>query len=165
MVSIVVAQGKNGEIGRGNDLPWNLPDDLKNFRKITGGKTVIMGMNTFEHIVARLGKPLPNRTNIVVTHDTSYYPKGVAVTHSFEEALTLAKSDEREVFVIGGGQLYRYALPFTDRIYLTAINHQFDADTYFPVLDKNTWHELSRVHHPKDNKHAFDFDWLVLERK
>jgi dihydrofolate reductase len=162
MVSIVVAQAKNGVIGINNDLPWYLPDDLKHFKAITNGHTVVMGRKTFESIVSRLGKPLPNRKNIVITRDKSYAAEGATVVHSVEEARKVGGED---IFIIGGAEIYNSALPFTDKMYVTEINAEINGDVYFPPIGSDGWTETMREHHPQDDKHAFAFDWVILERK
>src|SRR5258708_1489116 len=122
IVSAIAAIGKNRELGQDNKLLWHIPDDLKRFKALTTGHPVIMGRKTFESIFAMIGKPLPNRTNIVVTHDTSWSHAGVLVSHSVEKAIEKGKSlGEKEVFILGGAQIYEAALPFTDKLYLTLI--------------------------------------------
>lgn len=128
-ISIIAAIGKNRELGKDNGLIWNIPSDLQRFREITSGKPVIMGRKTYESI----GRALPKRTNIIVTRNTSYQAPSCIVTHSIDEALQKAEECAvDEVFVIGGAQLYTQALPYADRLYLTIIDHTFDADTFFP---------------------------------
>ena len=132
-VSIIVSIGKNGVIGRADKLMWPIPEDLKRFKQITMGHPVIMGRKTFESILISLGKPLPGRTNIVITRDEKYQPSGVVVTHSLEEALKKAKEIEKEeIFIGGGAQIYEQALPLVDKLYLTLIDDEKDGDAYFP---------------------------------
>lgn len=128
MVSIIVAIGKNRAIGKNNRLLWNLPRDLEHFRKVTSGHTVVMGDRTFESI----GKPLPNRKNIVVTLKPNYRAPGCEVRNSLEEVLREAKVSPEEVFIIGGGQIYRQSLPWADKLYLTVVDDEPEADTFFP---------------------------------
>lgn len=159
MLSLVVAAGENNEIGRRGRMPWHLPADLKHFKALTLGKPVIMGHRTFEAI----GKPLPQRRNIVVTRDRAWRATGCEVAHSLPEALVIA-AGEPEIMVIGGGQLYRQALPRAQRIYLTRVHGTFDADTFFPVLDMSQWRETAREAHPADECNSYACSFLVLER-
>lgn len=134
MINIIVATSENNVIGRGNDIPWYIPKDLEHFKKLTTGNTVIMGRKTYESLPKEY-RPLPNRVNIVITRDKSYQAKGCLVVNSLEEALR--KSDNnREIFIIGGGQIYREGLKFAERIYLTKIHKNIEGDTYFPKLNK-----------------------------
>jgi dihydrofolate reductase len=135
MISIIAAIGKNRELGKDNKLIWHIPKDLKRFKKITSGTVVIMGRKTFES----LGHPLPDRVNIVITRDKNYQEKGVVVCHSIEEAIENPKSEIRnpklsnEIFIIGGGEIYRQGLKYTDKLYLTVVDKEFpEADTFFP---------------------------------
>ncbi|MSR70568.1 dihydrofolate reductase [Candidatus Kaiserbacteria bacterium] len=161
-VSMIVAIGQNRVIGKGNTLLWHLPDDLKHFKHLTVGHPCIMGRRTFESIVAMLKKPLPGRTNIVVTRDTDWHYDGVMVAHSLEEALQKAKEiDTEEVFVIGGAQLYAAALPYTDRLYVTEIDDTKDGDAFFPeyedLFTKKTAEE------PREHE-GLKYRWVVLEK-
>lgn len=163
MISIIVGQSKNRVIGKDNDLPWYLPDDLKHFKELTTGSTVIMGRKTYDSILARLGGPLPNRTNIVVTHNLDFESDRAIVVHSLQEAIDSVEDDK--AFIIGGARIYEQALPLVDRIYLTEIDSEVDGDTYFPALDMAEWHETTREHHDADTKHAFAFDFVTYDRK
>lgn len=138
MVSIIAAIGKNRVLGKGNELLWRIPDDLKRFKELTTGHAIIMGSKTYESI----GKPLPNRTNIILTRNYNYDAPGAVIVNSMEEALEAA--GEGEVFVIGGGQIYSLALPFTDKLYLTLIDDEKEGDAFFPdysEFDKKTFIE------------------------
>lgn len=156
-ISIIVAIAKNRAIGHGNKLLWNIPEDMKFFRETTRGHTVVMGRKTFESI----GRPLPNRLNIVITRDNSFTADGVTVCHSLEEALDLARQKEKdEVFVIGGAQIYTQALPFTDRLYLTVVHKDFEGDAFFPEHK-----EFTKIVSQKDSRDAnLEYTFLVLER-
>ena len=165
MISIIVAQSRNRAIGKDNDFPWHLSDDLKNFRKLTIGHPVIMGRGNYDHLIKRIGKILPDRLNIIVTRNRSFKAVGAEVVHSLDEALGLAQKNDSEVFIIGGAQMFEHALPVAERIYLTEVDYEFDGDAYFPALNPNDWTEISREHHPKDEKHQYSFDWVVLDRK
>lgn len=143
-ISLIAAIARNRTIGKNNELPWRIPEDTKRFRKLTTGHVVIMGRKTFESI----GRPLRERTNIVITRDTGYRAEGCTVVHSIEDALKEAKRIEREeVFVIGGGEIYKATLPSADRLYLTIIDKDFEGDVFFPeypqfvnvVLEKEGW--------------------------
>ncbi len=161
-VSIVVAIGKNREIGKGNTLLWHIPEDLKRFKALTLGHPCIMGRKTFESIVAMIKKPLPGRTNVVITRDTSWKYDGVVSAHSVEDAIKKAKAlDPEEVFIIGGAQIYESALPYTDRLYLTIIDDTKEADTYFPPYEHLFTKKLSeeiREHN------GLKYIWVNLEK-
>lgn len=159
-VSLVVAAAKNRVIGRDGELPWHLPDDLRHFKRLTTGKPVIMGRRTFESI----GKPLPDRHNIVMTRDPGYAATDCDVVTSVSDALKLA-GDDREVMVIGGGQIYRDFLPRADRIYLTRVQAEIEGDTHFPEIDASEWQLVSSEHHGADEKHAYAFEMMVFERR
>ncbi|RZK67063.1 MAG: dihydrofolate reductase, partial [Pedobacter sp.] len=132
MVSMVVAIAENNAIGKDNELLWHLPTDLKHFKAITNGHTIIMGRKTFESIK----KPLPNRRNIVITRNEDLHIAGAEVVNSVEGALKLAEGDG-EVYIVGGAEIYRMAMNLTDRIYLTVVHQSFEGDAYFPEIDKN----------------------------
>lgn len=141
MISIIVAIGKNNLIGKGNDLPWHYPEDLKYFKNITNGKTVIMGYNTFLSIVGRIHKPLPNRKNIVATTNQNFYYEGVEVIHDLKAFLEQAH--EEEIFVIGGTQIYEFSIPYADRLYITHVLADHDGDKYFPEIDYSKYQLIS----------------------
>lgn len=128
-ISIIAAIGSNRELGKDNKLLWNIPEDLKRFRKLTMGHPVIMGRKTFESI----GKSLPNRANIIITRDKNYQIVGCLIAHSLEEAINMAKEkDKKEIFIIGGGQIYEQAISIADKLYLTVVEGNYNADTFFP---------------------------------
>ena len=160
MLSIIVAVAKNNVIGKDNDLIWHLPRDLKHFKETTSGHYIIMGRKTFESN----GRPLPNRTNVIITRDKNYKAEGCTVVHSLEEAIQEAKNDP-EAFIIGGGVIYELAIPFVDRIYLTKIHHSFEGDTYFPELNMEEWREVDRRDFEPDDKNKYSFTILTLDRK
>jgi dihydrofolate reductase len=161
-ISLIVAAAQNGIIGRDNQLIWRLPDDLKQFKRLTTGHPVIMGRKTFDSI----GKPLPNRTSIVITRSKEWSVEGVLVVNSVEEAIEAAqKIGTEEAFVIGGAEIYRLTLPIADKIYLTEVQADFEGDAYFTIPDSENWQEKSRLHHPCDEKHATPFDFVELVRK
>lgn len=160
-ISIIAAMAENGVIGRGGELPWRLPDEMRYFVRTTTGHTVIMGRKTFESF----GNPLPNRRNIVITRDLAYTPPGGAeVAHSVGGALALAAGDER-VFIAGGGEVYRQALPLADRLYLTVVHGAPEGDTHFPPFDEAQWELVEQTRHDADDRHAFPFTCRVYDRR
>lgn len=158
-INVIVAVATNGVIGRDNALPWHLPTDLKNFKTVTMGKPVIMGRKTFESI----GRRLPGRLNIVVTRNADFRAEGCTVAGSFDAALDAAGSSD-EVFVIGGAQLYRVALPKADRLYLTRVEAVVEGNTFFPSFDPSRWRPVSSELHLPDETHNFSFRCEVWER-
>jgi dihydrofolate reductase len=159
LLSIIVAAAENGVIGSHNQLPWRLPDDLKRFKALTLGKPVVMGRRTFESI----GKPLPGRTNIVVTHRSDLALAGCLVVGSLEAALAAA-GNAPEIAVIGGAQIFEQALPRTDIIHLTRVHAHVDGDVHFPDLDPDEWQETETEHHPADDRHPHAFTFITLRR-
>lgn len=155
----MVAIARNGVIGRGNTLPWHLPEDLKHFKAVTLGKPVLMGRRTFESI----GKPLPGRLNLVLTHDTKWQVDGTVTVHSLEEAFRRTEG-AAELAGIGGAEIYRLLLPRASRIYLTRIHADVPGDTVLPALDLSQWAE-SEVHtHAADARNAYDMTFVTLDR-
>lgn len=162
IISLIAAIAENGVIGKDNELVWRLPDDFKYFKQTTSGHPILMGRKTFES----LGKPLPNRLNVVITRNPDYQPEGVLVVDSLEKAVLEArKTGIDEAFVIGGAEIYKQAISLADRLYLTEVKASFEGDTRFPDYDKTEWREISRRHHPIDERHAVAFDFVVWERK
>ncbi|WP_412465526.1 dihydrofolate reductase [Pedobacter sp. KLB.chiD] len=159
-ISIAVAVGENYAIGKNNQLLWHMPADLKFFKQTTSGHTVIMGRKTFDSV----GKPLPNRRNIVITRDPELKIDGVEVVNSLDEALTITKTEDKPVFIVGGAEIYKQALPKTQMLYLTTIHHSFDADTFFPEIDRKEWKTVSCEPHKADEKNKYDYTFEVLER-
>ena len=159
MISMIVAADENNVIGKDNDLIWHLPDDLKFFKQKTSGHCIIMGRNTFESV----GRPLPNRTNIIITRDKNYVADGCEIVHSLEDALKLAENDS-EPFIVGGEQIYRLALPVAERIYLTRVHHEFDGDRHFPELE-DEWVNVESIAHPTDEKHDYAFTFNTYEKR
>jgi dihydrofolate reductase len=142
MISLIAAVAQNRAIGKNNQLLWHLPEDMRYFREITRGKTVIMGRKTWESLPEKF-RPLPGRHNIVVTHDRHYVAKGATLAHSLPEAIAAAGADD-ETFVIGGAELYRQALPLAQRLYLTEVAQRYDGDVFFPEVPTADWQEISR---------------------
>tara|TARA_B100000945_G_scaffold263336_1_gene222110 strand:+ start:626 stop:1129 length:504 start_codon:yes stop_codon:yes gene_type:complete len=166
IVSIIVAASTNNVIGKDNDLIWHMPNDMNFFKETTQARHVIMGRKNFESIPHKF-RPLPNRTNIIVTRDVNYRAEDVLVVNSLEDGIDFAKSNnEIEAFVIGGGEIYKLALErnLIDKIYLTRIHHNFEGDTYFPDLS-NLWKVTNRKDCYKDDRHAYDYSYLTLEKK
>jgi len=161
-VSLIVAVSSNGVIGRDGDLPWHLPADLKHFKRTTMGHHLIIGRRTWDEV----GKPLPGRTMVVVTRSRRFFPEGVFVVRSVEQALELAAEDD-EPFIGGGSQIYKIALArdLVDRIYLTRIHAEVEGDTFFPDFDLDDRELVSEEHHKADEKNEFDYSFLVYERK
>lgn len=165
IISLIAALSQNRVIGKNNDLPWHLPDDMKYFMQTTKAHYVVMGRKNYDSIPEKF-RPLPNRTNIVVTRQQNFQAPGCLVVNSIEAGLHLAKaSNEKEVFIIGGSEIYKQGFPLATRLYLTEIQAHIEGDTYFPEFDKNQWKEVSRVHHLSDERHKFPFDFVVFERK
>jgi len=165
IISMIAAMGSNRVIGKDNDIPWHLPDDFKYFKNTTKGHHVIMGRKNWESLPPSF-QPLPDRPNIVITRQDNYRPESTQVVQSLEDALEIArKNREQEAFIIGGGEIYRMGLEFADRIYLTEINGAFDGQVTFPEFDKTTWKEVSREHHPADERHKYSFDFVVYSKK
>lgn len=161
MISFIAAIGKNRELGFGNKLPWYLPDDLKRFKDITKGHTVIMGQKTFESI----GRPLPKRRNIVGTKDPNFRATGVEISTDLEKVLAESHDASEEIFVIGGGIVFKIALPYASKIYLTHVDVELPADSFFPEFDPLEWKIISEEFHPKDEKHLYDFTFKIYEKK
>lgn len=164
-LSIIVAMSQNRVIGKDGKLPWHLPEDLKRFRALTEGKTVIMGRKTYESIVAHIGGKLPKRNSVVISRDRAYRAEGCVVVPSFMGAYQHIRHQHEEVFVIGGGMIYAEALDFADRVYLTLVHTVVDGDVFFPSFEEHGWREISRVRHPHDDAHAYDYSFVVHERE
>ena len=164
IISLIAALTKNRVIGRKNDLPWHLPDDMKYFMQTTKGHHVIMGRRNYDSIPEKF-RPLPNRTNIVVTRQGRLDLPGCQVINSMDAALEIAKkAGEPELFIIGGSAIYQLGFPQAQRLYLTEIQAEIAGDTYFPKFDRNEWKEISRTHHAPDARHEYAFDFVIYER-
>ena len=160
-LSLVVAVAENGVIGHNNQLIWHLPNDLKQFKRLTTGNCIIMGRKTFDSI----GKPLPNRTSIIISRNTHIQIEGCIMVNSLENAILEAqKIGNEEAFVIGGAEIYRLALPKVDKIYLTEVHHVYEGDTFFPVIDKTIWKETHRENFEIDEKHSVKYSFVELEK-
>jgi dihydrofolate reductase len=159
-LTIIVAAGENNAIGKDNALIWHLSDDLKRFKALTNGHHIIMGRKTFESFP----KPLPNRVHIVITKQKNYQvPKDVIVVNSLEEAITYSKNDTQP-FIIGGGEIYKQAMGFVDKIELTRVHETFDADAFFPEIGASIWKETNNTFHNKDNEHKYPFSFITYKR-
>lgn len=165
-LAIIVAQAKNRVIGINNKLPWHLPEDLRYFKQVTMGKPIIMGRNTYESI----GRPLPGRTNIVITRQNDYAPEGVRVVNSLDEAVELAESIALingidEAMVIGGAQIYEQALASAQRLYLTEVDAEIDGDAWFPEFERQEWSEVGREDFSAEGPNPYNYSFIVLDRK
>ena len=161
--SVIAAVAQNHIIGKDNDLPWHLPDDMKFFKQTTKGHTLIMGRKSFE----ALGKPLPGRRHIIITRKKDYQPEGVEVVHSLSEALMAAPHPDwpNEVFITGGAEIYGLALSVCNKMYITHVHGSVEGDTYFPAIDWQYWQLQSEAYHIRDDKHAYSFCFSVYDRK
>lgn len=165
-VALIVAAASNGVIGCNNQLPWYLPNDLKYFKQATMGKPIVMGRKTYESI----GKPLPGRTNIVVTRQSDWQAEGVRVVNSLDEALALAESiaevdGTEELMVIGGAQIYNEAFGRATRLYLTQVHAEVEGDAYFPTVKTDEWREVAREDFAAEGPNPYDYSFVVLERQ
>lgn len=160
MITMIAAAAENNALGKDNDLVWHLPDDFKRFKKLTSGHHIIMGRKTFESFP----KLLPNRTHVIITRKKDYSPENTIVVHSMEEALKVSKLDD-EAFIIGGGEIYKMGMEHADRIELTRVHGEFEADTHFPEIDESEWEIVKDQFHDKDEKHDYSFTYLTYERK
>ena len=161
-ISLVVAASENNAIGKNNQLLWHLPNDLRFFKNITWGMPVIMGRKTYESF----NKLLPGRFNIVITRQADWKAEGVIVAKDLQSALQKASETNcNEVFVIGGGEIYKWAIDIADKIYITRVNSNFDADTFFPAIDESKWKLTSNKDFDTDEKHAYAYSFQVWERK
>lgn len=162
MLSIIVAVAENLAIGKDNDLIWYISNDLKRFKKLTTGHSILMGRKTFESLP---NGALPNRKNIVLTRDQKLKFENCTMLHSVEEVIAEYENSPEEVFVIGGGSIYHKLLPYAQKIYLTKVHASFEADVFFPEINVEEWTVLSEEHHQKGEKNEFDFSFVDLHRK
>lgn len=161
MITIIAAIAKNNALGKNNDLIWHLPADLKRFKKVTTGHHILMGRNTFESI----GRPLPNRTTIIITKNENYVQEGCLIANSVEQAIEMAHEDD-QIFIIGGAQVYEYAMKhdFADALDITLVHHEFDADVYFPEIDPSIWKRVEREDFIADEKNKFDYSFIRYKK-
>lgn len=159
MITIIAAIAENNALGKDNQLIWHLPADLIRFKKVTSNHHIIMGRKTFES----LGKPLPNRSTIIITRNPDYTAEGCVVVHSLQEAIDAAKEDENP-FILGGAEIYTQSIEFVDKLDLTFVHHQFEADVFFPKIDKNVWKETLREDFKADEKNNYDYSFVTYIR-
>jgi dihydrofolate reductase len=161
MITVIAAIGKNNALGKDNDLIWYLPADLKRFKKVTTGHYILMGRNTFESI----GKPLPNRTTIIITRNKNYFKEGCLIAGSLEEAIELAK-EEAQLFIIGGAQIYKeiIAKNLADQLDITLVHSEFEADVFFPEIDAKIWEEAAREDFKADEKNDYDYSFISYKK-
>ncbi|WP_447635912.1 dihydrofolate reductase [Flavobacterium microcysteis] len=160
MITLIAAAAENNALGKDNAMLWHLPDDFKRFKEITTGHHIIMGRKTFESFP----KPLPNRTHVIITRQKAYAPAGCIVADSMENAIAACPKDE-DIFIIGGGEIYNLGMPFADIIELTRVHDSFEADAFFPEINRNEWELISEEYHPADEKHKVDFSFQTFARK
>ena len=160
MLTIIAAVANNNALGKNNDLIWHLPADLKRFKRITLGHHIIMGRKTFES----LGKPLPNRTTIIITRNTDYKVEGCIVVHDLSTAIEAASADENP-FILGGAEIYKQAMPIADVLDLTLVQESFDADAFFPEVDLSLWKEVNREDYSADEKNKYDYSFVQYKKK
>ncbi|MNI02924.1 Dihydrofolate reductase [compost metagenome] len=158
-ISFIFAMDRNGAIGKDNKMPWHIPADLKFFKKVTNGHSVLMGRKTYESI----GKPLPGRTNIIMTQNQEYSAEGCEVVHTIAEVQQYYK--EKELFVIGGAEIFRLYLPVADRLYITFIEQEFEADTFFNDIDLSDWDLVSSEQGPQDEKNPYEYHFRIFDKK
>ena len=161
MITVIAAIAKNNALGKDNDLIWHLPADLKRFKKVTTGHYILMGRNTYESI----GKPLPNRTTIIITRNKSYFKEGCLIANSLEEAIEMAKA-EAQIFIIGGAQIYTetIAKDLAEQLDITLVHNNFEADVYFPEIDTKIWKEVARQDFKADEKNEHDYSFISYQK-
>lgn len=159
MITMIAAIAENNALGKDNDLLWHLPDDFKRFKQITSGHYIIMGRKTFESFP----KPLPNRTHVIITRQKEYHPEGCIVVDSIEKAIEACPKGE-DIFIIGGGEIYTLGMDFADSLEITRVHESFEADAFFPEIDRNKWNLISEEYHPADEKHKYDFSYQTFTK-
>ena len=160
MTSIIAAISTNHALGKDNNLIWHLPADLKRFKKVTAGHHVIMGRKTYES----LGRPLPKRTNIIITRDPNFKAEGCVVVHSLQDALDAAKKDSNP-YILGGAEIYRQSMDIVDELDLTFVHHEFEADVFFPEIDPLIWNEVSRQDFKRDASNKYDYSFVLYKKR
>tara|TARA_B110000091_G_scaffold120858_1_gene130148 strand:+ start:1470 stop:1955 length:486 start_codon:yes stop_codon:yes gene_type:complete len=160
MITLIAAISTNNALGKDNDLIWRLPADLKRFKKVTSGHHILMGRNTFESI----GKPLPNRTSVIITRNDDYKKEGCFIASSIEEAIAFTEGED--AFIIGGAQVYKQALEnnYVDQLDITRVHKEFEADVFFPEIDRNIWKEISREDFQADEKNVYDYSFISYQK-
>ena len=161
MITVIAAIAKNYALGKDNDLIWHLPADLKRFKKVTTGHYIVMGRNTFESI----GRPLPNRTTIIITRNKNYFKEGCLIANSLEQAVEMSK-EEAQVFIIGGAQIYKetIAKDLAQQLDITLVHKDFEADVYFPEIDAKIWKEIARENFKADEKNKLDYSFISYQK-
>ena len=160
MITLIAAVAQNNALGKDNQLLWHLPDDFKRFKIITSGHYIIMGRKTFESFP----KPLPNRTHVIITRQKEYKPEGCIVVNSLDEAIQSCPKQE-DIFIIGGGEIYKQSIVIADKIDITRVHNSFEADTFFPEIEIEKWQLIFEEFHSKDERHDFDFTFQTYVRK
>lgn len=160
MITLIAAVAQNNALGKDNQLLWHLPDDFKRFKNITSGHYIIMGRKTFDSFP----KPLPNRTHVIITRQKEYKPEGCIVVNSLEEAIQSCPKQE-DIFIIGGGEIYKQSIVIADKIDITRVHNSFEADTFFPEIEIEKWQLIFEEFHSKDERHDFDFTFQTYVRK
>lgn len=161
MLILIAAAAENNALGKNNNLLWHLPNDFKHFKALTSGHYIIMGRKTFESFP----KPLPNRTHIIITRQKKYtVPNGCIVVNSLEKAIEVCPKNE-DLYIIGGGEIYKQAIDLADKVELTRVHTEIDADTFFPEINTPKWKLVREAYHPKDEKHQYDFSFLTYLKK
>jgi dihydrofolate reductase len=159
MITIIAAVGENNSLGKDNDLVWHLPDDFKRFKELTSGNYILMGRKTFE----TFPKPLPNRKHLIITRQDNYsVPENCFVFDAIQSAIDF--TDNQDIWIIGGGEIYKQSMEIADRIELTRVHSEFEADTFFPEIGEE-WELVSEEYHPSDERHKYDFTYLTYDRK
>ena len=161
MITVIAAIATNNALGKDNDLIWHLPADLKRFKKVTTGHYIIMGRNTYESI----GKPLPNRTTIIITRNKNYFKEGCLIANSLEQAIEMSK-EEAQVFIIGGAQIYKETIAknLAQQLDITLVHKDFEADVYFPEIDAKIWKEIARENFKADEKNKLDYSFISYQK-
>ncbi|MBP8792128.1 MAG: dihydrofolate reductase [Lutibacter sp.] len=160
MITIIAAIAENNALGKDNQLIWHLPEDLKRFKQTTLNHHIIMGRKTYES----LGKPLPNRTSVIITRNSDFKAEGCIVVNSLEAALEVAKNDATP-FIIGGAEIYKQGILIADKLDVTFVHHQFDADVFFPEIDLSVWKEIQRTDCNSDEKNNYDYSFVTYIKK
>ena len=159
MITIIAAAGENNSLGKDNDLVWHLPDDFKRFKELTSGNHILMGRKTFE----TFPKPLPNRKHLIITRQDNYsVPENCFVFDAIQSAIDF--TDNQDIWIIGGGEIYKQSMEIADRIELTRVHSEFEADTFFPEIGEE-WELVSEEYHPSDERHKYDFTYLTYDRR
>ena len=160
MITIIAAIGKNNALGKDNQLLWKLPKDLKHFKSLTENHPIVMGRKTYESI----GKPLPNRTNIVVSRKENWFAEDILIVSKLKEAIKFAKKIDEDVFIIGGGEIYKQTMELADKLEITLVDEDFEADTFFPKIDMKIWQKTNEQFHEKHEKNNHNFYFQTYEK-